>query len=157
VDKIERIQNNSLEKSLNSSNFIIEELKEEPKDVNNKTISTIARESERNVNKMNEICNKIENITFIEKVVSNSTVGTTQNNNLGKINVETDMLNRVLFDNNQYSIKPITSFNCNKISKNAKHENVSDCDLLKKFGNKLKGSINKMLNEKFSKLKEKNH
>ena len=146
------IQNIYTERSVKSSNFIIEESKESPKDFNNKTISTIAIESDRNLNNLNEnnaILEKIESIS----IVGNDKIELNIKENTGKIDVEN--WNKISEDLRSFIITPITTNSKCKKNKNIKNDNGIDTDLLLKFGNELKGSIDKMLNEKFSKIKEK--
>ena len=166
--KFSENMNNSLEKSF-KSNTIIEETKESPKDFN-KTISSIDRKSERNVNKMNEICNKIERMNILDKIDNISIIGTESKeiikeksglnnfeNILSKLseNQITPLIikpirNKPKKKEKRSEIKPIFSFSSKK-----EIQEISSDNKIKKFGEKLKHNLDKMLDKKFSKLKEK--
>jgi hypothetical protein len=173
TDNFEVLRNNdiSLVKSFKSNNIIIEESKESPKDLNNKTISSIGRDTERNVNKMSEICNKIENMTIVDttekanfsikndlQIIKENIKGlTVENNNfdnminkLDDFKVELKPIVKAKKDVNakkkKQRIKPVFSFTSKK---NEHSEEITN------FGAELRQNIDKMLEKKLAKIKNK--
>ena len=163
--------NNSLDKSF-KSNILKEEVKESPKDINNLTISSIARDTERNVNKMNEICNKIEKMNIIDKIENFSTFETKNTNEKTEKSVGNNIenvLNKININEIKEEVIPINKEDIKKEKNERKRskkekkfeimpifkEVKEEDEIIEKFGQKLKKNLNKFLDNKLNKLKEK--
>jgi len=146
-----------MEKSLGTqSNIIVEEVKESPKDELNKTISTIVKEdTERNVNKMSEICNKIENMTLLEKMnnISLNEIVETKPSNL-------ENLLKLKLDEVPLIVKPIKKER-KRCHKKKEQQSIAvpsmgeDKKVLEKFEADMKLKISAFLDDKFQKIKQK--
>jgi len=146
-----------MEKSLaTQSKIIMEEVKEEQKvkDENDKTLSIIAiQDTERNVNKMAEICNKVEE-SILEKfenmskktgIVESKPVDESKVSNFEKL------FEKVKNMEVPVEIKPIKRNKPNK----EKKEKSEDSKMLEKFEAELKSNISTFLDDKFKKMKSK--
>jgi len=131
-------------------------------DVNDKTLNFSTKSTERNTNKLTEICNKIENMTILENI--NDKKENIKNEIL--INNEIDKFNKVLdkFKNNEIKELIIKGKEKRKDRKHSKEKKKKESkkddkkdyeELIKTYENKFKSTFEKVLSKNLEKCKQK--